>query len=63
MIGDFLDPYNFYTTIEWDELKEFVMDNVKTINEKLDSKLEIIPNKSTLMQVCQMLRALAMDQG
>ena len=63
MIGDFLDPYNFYTTIEWDELKDFVMENVKSINQKLDCKLEIIPNKSTLMQVCQMLRALAMDQG
>ena len=63
MIGDFCDPYNFYTTIEWDELKDFVMENVNAINSKLDWNLEIIPNKSTLMQVCQMLRALAMDQG
>ena len=59
MIGDFCDPYNFYTTIEWDELKDFVMENVNAINSKLDWNLEIIPNKSTLMQVCQMLRALA----
>ena len=39
------------------------MENVQAINEKLEWKLEVIPNKSTLMQICQMLRALAMDQG
>ena len=48
MIGDFLDPYNFYTTIELDELKDFVLENVEKFNPKMDYKLEIIPNKSTL---------------
>lgn len=63
MIGDFLDPYNFYTTIEWDELKEFVLENVEKFNVKLDWKLEIITNKSTLRMVCRMLRALSMEKG
>ena len=53
----------FLLSSEWDELKDFVMENVQAINEKLEWKLEVIPNKSTLMQICQMLRALAMDQG
>ena len=53
----------FLFSLEWDELKDFVMENVQAINEKLEWKLEVIPNKSTLMQICQMLRALAMDQG
>ena len=63
MIGDFLDPYNFYTTIELDELKEFVMEKVNAANLKLDRKLVVIANKTSLMMVCQMLRALALDNG
>ena len=56
MIGDFLDPYNFYTVIEEDELKDFVKENLEKINAKLDIKLDVITNKTTLMEICQLLR-------
>ena len=63
MIGDFLDPYGFYTVVEDDELKDFVKEKLESINAKLDIKLNIITNKTTLMEICQLLRALAMDNG
>ena len=63
MIGDFLDPYGFYTVVEDDELKDFVKEKLESINVKLDIKLNIITNKTTLMEICQLLRALAMDNG
>ena len=34
LIGDFLDPYEFYTTIEVDELKEYVVTKVEEMQEK-----------------------------
>jgi hypothetical protein len=63
MIGDFLDPYNFYTTIELPDLKNFVLENIEKVNQAIDWKLNIIPNKTTLMQVCQLLRALSKHSG
>ncbi len=51
MIGDFLDPYNFYTVIEPDELKEFMVEKVAEINARIDWKINIIPCTTTLMQV------------
>ena len=63
MIGDFLDPYSFYTVVEPDELKDFVKENLEKINGKLDIKLNVITNKTTMMEICQLLRALAMENG
>ena len=42
--------------IEEDELKDFVKENLEKINAKLDIKLDVITNKTTLMEICQLLR-------
>ena len=38
LIGDFLDPYEFYTTIEVDELKEYVINKTEEIKSKYEGR-------------------------
>ena len=38
LIGDFLDPYEFYTTIEADELKEYVINKTDEMKSKYEGR-------------------------
>ena len=44
LIGDFLDPYEFYTTIEVDELKEYVINKTEEIKSKYEGKGNFLIN-------------------
>ena len=71
MIGDFLDSYGFYTTIEIDELKDHVIENIDKLNSKHkakatvthEQKINIIPTDNTLNQICQMIRVMELEHG
>ena len=72
LIGDFLDPYEFYTTIEVEELKEYVINKTAEMKSRYggredkisdDQKINVIPSENTLKIVCQMMRVLDRQCG
>ena len=63
LIGDFLDPYEFYTTIEADELKEYVINKTDEMKSKYEGRgnstfdiLCITMMKNDLLKVLYFIR-------